>query len=80
MPASAPTRQIEIIGEAAGRVSAERRASIPGVPGARVVGIRHRVIHRHFDVDPEVIWSTVRLDLPDLVREPEGALREGEQE
>ena len=62
--------------EAASRVSPERRAATQGIAWARVVGTRHRVIYAYFDVDLEVIWSTVTLDLPELFREPEGALRQ----
>lgn len=62
------TRQLEIIGEAAGRVSPGCRECIPGIPWATVVGIRNRLIHAYFDVDLDVVWSTVTADLPELVR------------
>ncbi len=75
--ALALTRQIEIIGEAASKVSLERRAAIPGIPWHAVTGIRHRAIHAYFDVDLEVIWSTITLYLPALVRELDNALLEG---
>jgi len=71
------TRELEIIGEAASRVSAECRASFPGIPWPMVVGIRNRLIHVYFDVDLEIIWSTATSDLPDLIRELERALRAG---
>jgi len=43
-----------------------------------VVGIRNRLIHAYFDVDLDVIWSTVTSDLPDLIRELERALSRAE--
>jgi uncharacterized protein with HEPN domain len=69
------TRELEIIGEAASRVSTECRTSLPGIPWPMVIGIRNRLIHVYFDVDLEIIWSTAMCDLPDLIRELERALR-----
>jgi len=72
------TREIEIIGEAASNVSVECRAKLSAIPWGMVVGIRNRLIHAYFDVDLDVIWSTVTSDLPDLIRELERALSRAE--
>jgi uncharacterized protein with HEPN domain len=50
-------RAIETIGEAASRLSAERRATMPLVPWASVVAIGHRLVHAYFDVDREIVWK-----------------------
>jgi uncharacterized protein with HEPN domain len=68
------TREVEIIGEAASKVSEECRAALPKIPWPMVIGIRNRLIHAYFEVDLEIVWSTVTSDLPDLVRELEDAL------
>ena len=68
------TRELEIIGEAAGKVSPECRVSFPKIPWAAAIGIRNRLIHAYFEVDLEILWSTVVSDLPDLIRELENAL------
>lgn len=47
------TRAIEIIGEAAAKVSAEARAEAPRIPWTAIVGMRNRLIHAYFDVDIE---------------------------
>lgn len=60
-------RNMEIIGEAASQVSREFRDARSGLPWADVVGMRNRLIHAYFDVDPDVIWDTVTQDLPLLV-------------
>ena len=62
-------KDIEIIGEAASRISGELRASEPVVPWADIVNMRNRLIHAYFDVEPEIVWETVRLDLPELVQQ-----------
>jgi len=68
------TREIEIIGEAASKVSLDCRANLSAIPWGMVVGIRNRLIHAYFNVDLDVVWSTVTSDFPDLIRELERAL------
>ena len=72
--ALALTREIEIIGEAASKVSAECKANLAGIPWNMVIGIRNRLIHAYFDVNLNAIWSTATLDLPELIRELEKSL------
>lgn len=64
-------KEIEIIGEAASRISEETRRQFPSVPWAKVVGIRNRLIHAYADVDLSIVWATVTTALPELVRELE---------
>ena len=40
-----------------------------------IAGIRNRLIHAYFDVDTDIIWSTVTIDLPELIRELERVLQ-----
>lgn len=60
-------KAVEIVGEAAVRVTAETKAAIPDVPWTSVIGMRHRLTHAYFDVDPAVVWATVQEDLEPLV-------------
>lgn len=62
----AVVRALEIIGEAARHVPANVRRRWPEVPWRRMVAMRNKLIHEYFGVDPEVIWRTVREDLPAL--------------
>lgn len=57
---------IEIIGEAAARVTDETRDSHPNIPWAAIVGMRNRLIHGYFEIDLDRIWNTVRVNLPPL--------------
>jgi len=59
-------RAVEIVGEAAAKVSAETRQRAPGIPWREAVGIRNRLIHAYFDVDLDVLWRTAQDDLPPL--------------
>ena len=63
---------IEIIGEAASRVSDATQAEIPSLPWADIIGMRNRLIHAYYDVDHDRVWDTVSDDLPMLIE----ALRE----
>ena len=60
-------RAVEIIGEAATSVSADQRAAVPGVPWPAIIGMRNRIIHAYFDVNTEVVWKTVREEIPALI-------------
>ena len=60
-------RLIEVIGEAAGRVSDDTRNQISSVPWPLVIAMRNRLIHGYFDVDVDRVWDTVVNDLPALI-------------
>lgn len=60
-------RLLEIIGEAANRVSLTVRERIPEVPWSRVVGMRNRLIHGYDSVDFDIVWEVVAQDLPPLI-------------
>lgn len=67
-------KSIEIIGEAASRVSAEARTEVPNIPWQQIVAMRNRLIHAYFDVNLDILWHTVQTELPPLVVELERAL------
>lgn len=60
-------RRIEILGEAARRVSPGLRGSNPQIPWSEMIGMRNLMIHDYDDVDVHVVWNTVQGDLPQLV-------------
>ncbi len=67
-------KSVEIIGEAGASVSREGREATPDVPWPEIVGMRNRLVHAYFDVNLDVVWTTVRHDLPPLVTALQGAL------
>ena len=60
-------RRIEIIGEAAGRVSEETKSAFPNLPWNEMVGMRNVMIHDYNDVDMVIVWDTVHNDFPTLI-------------
>lgn len=64
---SALTRQLEILGEAAGRVSRDFQEKHSQIPWHKIIGMRNRLIHAYFDVDPDVVWQAVTVDIPNLI-------------
>jgi uncharacterized protein with HEPN domain len=60
-------RAIEIIGEAASKVSPETRVIAPSVPWVQISGMRNRLVHAYFDIDPDVLWRTAIEEVPSLL-------------
>jgi uncharacterized protein with HEPN domain len=58
---------VQVIGEAARRVSREFTASHPEIPWENIVGMRHKVVHDYLGVDEDIVWQVVTEDLPKLV-------------
>ena len=67
-------KEIEIIGEAASRIGAETRASLPGIPWNDIVAMRNRLIHVYFEVDMSIVWTTLTSNLPSLAEQIEAIL------
>ena len=59
-------RHLEIIGEAAARMSDDLRSRYPEVPWREIIGMRNTLIHGYFNVDWEQVWNAVEFDLPNL--------------
>ncbi len=67
-------RLLEILGEAAKNVSTKSREAYPEIPWRQIAGTRDRLIHGYFDVDLDVVWEIISVDLPILVPQLEQAL------
>ena len=63
----AVNRKLEIIGEAARRLSSVARDQFPEIPWNLLTGMRNILFHDYDDVDLDVVWDTVQRDLPPLV-------------
>jgi uncharacterized protein with HEPN domain len=64
---NAVMRPLEIIGEAARRVSQQTRDAHPEIPWEQMIGLRNRLIHEYFRVNLATVWDTVQNDLPRLI-------------
>ena len=61
------TKLVEIVGEAAKNVSPDARAALPDVPWRAAARMRDRLVHHYFDINLDVLWTTITEDLPALL-------------
>jgi uncharacterized protein with HEPN domain len=73
-------RAVEIVGEAANRVSPAFHQAHPEVPWRKIVGQRNVLAHEYGDVDPSMMWDLARLHLPVLVQQIERLIPSDERE
>ena len=57
-------RNFEIIGEAVKNLSDEFKSDYPNIPFKQIAGMRDKLIHNYFGVDYEIIWETIKNNLP----------------
>lgn len=60
-------RAIQIIGEAAGKVSPEFQEAHPEIPWRTIMRMHNRQVHEYFRIIPERVWEVVEKDVPALV-------------
>ncbi len=70
-------RAIEIAGEAASRVSEETQAALPDLPWASMIGMRNRLVHAYFDINRDILWTTVTQAVPPLAERLRKILEQG---
>jgi len=59
---------VEILGEAASQVSAEGQKEVVALPWREMIDMRHRLVHAYYDINLNILWRTVRDDLPPLIQ------------
>ena len=67
-------RLMEIIGEAANRVSPDFQSRYPHIPWPQIVSLRHRLIHGYDSVDLDILWEILTKDLPPLIADLESII------
>ncbi len=58
---------VQIVGEAASKISIELRDEHPEIPWAVIVGMRHRLVHAYSDINHDILWTTVTEAARDLL-------------
>jgi len=58
---------VQIIGEAARKISTEFQENHPEIPWTEVIGMRHRLVHEYFRIIPEKVWDVVQQDIAPLI-------------
>ena len=64
-------KTIEIVGEAASRISTETTKAHPDIPWSGIGGMRNRLVHGYFNINLERVWETARQDIPRLISQLE---------
>ena len=59
---------LEIMGEAAGRISEDFREAHSDIPWHKIIGVRNQLIHEYFRINLKTVWDTLKIDLPDLIQ------------
>jgi uncharacterized protein with HEPN domain len=65
---------VQIVGEAATRVSGADQGAYPQIPWSKAIAARHRMVHGYDVIVYDVVWDTIAQDFPPLVAELERAL------
>ena len=59
-------RYVEIVGEAAGKLSQQTRDLAPDVPWSQIIGARNVIVHGYAEIEPDRIWDMVKSHIPSL--------------
>ncbi len=60
---------VEIVGEAANRVSEETQQCHQEIPWPQIIGMRNRLVHGYDGVDLGILWKIIQNDLPPLIEQ-----------
>jgi len=71
-------RSLEIIGEASTKIHPDFKAKYPLVPWREMNDIRNKIIHHYFGVDYDIVWDTVKTNIP-LLKESIDVIIENER-
>jgi uncharacterized protein with HEPN domain len=71
----AVVRALEVIGEAANRVTAEIQAALPDIEWSNIIGMRNRMVHGYDKVNYDIVWTVVEDKLPPLIEQLVSALQ-----
>lgn len=58
---------VQLIGEAARRVTLATQRANPEIPWTEIIGMRHKIVHDYLSLDEDILWNVVTVDLPPLV-------------
>lgn len=60
----AVVRNLTIIGEAARNIPEEIKSENPDIAWTEAIGMRNKATHEYFGVDEDILWKTIKEDLP----------------
>ena len=59
-------RNLQVLGEAVKKLSAETRTTHPEVPWRDIAGMRDRVVHDYFGISLDIVWDVIKNHVPPL--------------
>lgn len=62
---------LQVVGEAARRVSPAFQGAHPTIEWRAIIGMRHKVVHDYLSLDDDVLWHTATSELAPLIAELE---------
>jgi len=65
-------RLLEIVGEAANKVTISTRMQYPNIPWSQLISLRNRLIHGYDTINLDILWKILSEDLPALIKQLEG--------
>jgi len=54
-------------GQIVKRIPVDMREKYPEIPWREMAGMRDILIHQYFAVNPEVVWKTISVDVPEIL-------------
>ncbi len=69
MTYDAVVRNLEIIGEACSHLEEEFRGSHPHIPWTQIIGMRNKLAHEYWDIDPDIVWQAATVEAPELKKQ-----------
>ena len=66
MAQDAVIRNIEILGEATKNISENLKTIYKDIPWRAMAGMRDKLIHDYMGIDVEIVWATIKKDIPEL--------------
>jgi uncharacterized protein with HEPN domain len=67
----ATIRQLEVLGEAANKLSTDFKSNNPDLPLRQVISMRNFLIHGYDEVDLQIVWDTIQQNIPELKKKLE---------
>lgn len=58
---------VQVLGEAASKVTPSTRSMHGEIPWAAIVGMRNRLVHAYFDIDADIVWIAATDEIPALL-------------
>ena len=62
----ASVKQLEIIGEAASKITGDTKTDNPEFEWPKIIALRNLLVHEYYIIDASIVWNIIMGDLPDL--------------